>query len=134
MEANELFKADSKTIAQLFLTNGQFFYIPAYQRQYNWSKNVVRKLVEDVVHAIHALTTDDDSYAFLGTIIIIKDVKHEAISPIHKADLPQGVYLVIDGQQRMTTLVLLLLALHLRLRQQYDKIKKIDIAKRSEGE
>ena len=134
MEANELFKADSKTIAQLFLTNGQFFYIPAYQRQYNWSKNVVRKLVEDVVHAIHALSTDDDSYAFLGTIIIIKDVKHEAISPIHKADLPQGVYLVIDGQQRMTTLVLLLLALHLRLRQQYDKIKKIDIAKRSEIE
>jgi hypothetical protein len=134
MEANELFKADSRTIAQLFLNNGQFFYIPAYQRQYNWSKNVVRKLVEDVVHAIHALTSDDDSYAFLGTIIIIKDVKHDAIAPIHKPDLPQGVYLVIDGQQRMTTLVLLLVALHYRLRQQYDKIKKIAIADRTETE
>ena len=132
MEASELFKADSRTIAQLFLDPGQFFYIPAYQRQYNWKTDDVRKLVEDVVHAIHALTLDDDSYAFLGTIIMIKDVNHHAIAPIHKPDLPQGVYLVIDGQQRMTTLILLLVALHYRLRQQYDKIKKIDVVKKTE--
>ena len=123
--AQNLFKATSKTVTELLIENGEFFYVPAYQRQYNWDKLAVLRLVENVVQGMLDILNDPDSFTFLGSIILIEDREHKAIAPIHKVDVPAQVSLVIDGQQRLTTIILFVIALHERLRDSYERIKSI---------
>lgn len=66
------------------------FEIPAYQRPYAWEVEQVRDLLADLVEAM-----DGDGVYFLGSIVLIK-------SP----GLPPAK--VVDGQQRLTTLTILL--------------------------
>jgi hypothetical protein len=128
IEAKELFKAESRTTTELLFEQGQCYYIPAYQRHYTWSEVDVENLTQSVIHALNGLANDDDSFAFLGTTIIIKDENHETIAPLHQLELPAKVFLIIDGQQRFTTIILLLINLHSQLRTQYDLLKKIPAA------
>lgn len=76
------------------------YQIPAYQREYSWNKTNWENLFDDLFH-------NDENY-FLGTIICI--VKEDSQFIINE---------VIDGQQRLTTLSILLLAL-------YDKLNEIN--------
>lgn len=81
--------------------NGSFiFHIPRYQRPYAWQIDQAQTLLEDLLTAVGDLDNKDDdveSY-FLGSIVVVKE-EHEA-----KAD-------IVDGQQRLTTLTLLLSAI-----------------------
>ncbi len=83
------------------------FKIPVYQRDYNWAETHIRRLLEDIIENINNLIPENEkdqsdvhSYTFLGTMIVTKDVHHES-------DFEENSYLVIDGQQRLTTLSLL---------------------------
>lgn len=120
--AGDIFKTSSETISDLLMSSGEFFYIPAYQRHYNWNKSQVQRLLETSVEGLLGLLEDADSFSFLGTIILIKDDEHKTIAPIHKNEVPAKVKLVIDGQQRLTTIFLLLIGLHDQLRGHYDFI------------
>lgn len=71
------------------------FRIPDYQRPYAWEVEEATQLLEDLVEALDR--TPDEPY-FLGSIVLVK--RKEA------ADAQ-----VIDGQQRLTTLTLLLAVL-----------------------
>jgi hypothetical protein len=74
-----------------------FFKIPSYQRPYAWKVEHGQALLDDLLNALGNLdeTSDDlDSY-FLGSIVVVKD-----------EDNPNAE--VIDGQQRLTTLTILL--------------------------
>lgn len=81
--------------------NGSFiFHIPKYQRPYAWQVEQAQTLLEDLLTAIGELDNKDDdveSY-FLGSIVVVKE-EHEA-----EAD-------IVDGQQRLTTLTILLSAI-----------------------
>lgn len=81
--------------------SGSFiFHIPRYQRPYAWGVEQAQTLLEDLLGAIGNLDNKDDdveSY-FLGSIVVVKE-EHES-----KAD-------IVDGQQRLTTLTLLLAAI-----------------------
>lgn len=66
------------------------FEIPVYQRPYAWEVEQVRDLLTDLAEAI-----DSDSVYFLGSIVLIKS---PGLSPAK----------VVDGQQRLTTLTILL--------------------------
>lgn len=75
------------------------FVIPVFQRDYSWkAKDHCDKLWRDVIRAGRSITPDQH---FLGAIVCIPAADH-AMS------LPRS--LVIDGQQRLTTLMLLLTA------------------------
>lgn len=74
------------------------FRIPAYQRPYSWTTEQASELLEDIVNALEDDSRGDDSAYFLGAIVLAK----EEGNPV--AD-------VIDGQQRLTTLTILLVAL-----------------------
>src|SRR5690554_6588685 len=74
--------------------------IPVYQRPYRWHANKhVKQLLEDVNRE---LVKDTNDYR-LGTIILYKTNK--------------GDFEVVDGQQRLTTLSLILYALNIALNQ-----------------
>jgi len=82
------------------LLNGEYqFRIPIYQRPYAWTTDQAGDLFDDLVSAMQEKSGNNDvgSY-FLGSIVIIKN------SSSTKAD-------VVDGQQRLTTLTILLAAL-----------------------
>lgn len=68
------------------------YRIPAYQRPYAWTREECSKLFEDLYSAF--LTNSKNAY-FLGSIILIKNLRNKT-------------YDVVDGQQRLTTLTLLI--------------------------
>lgn len=72
------------------------YVIPKYQREYSWGKQQWENLYDDIL-----LDTEDSSH-FLGTIIAISNTE-DSLEP--KLEL-------IDGQQRMTSLSILLCALY----------------------
>ena len=70
--------------------------IPRYQRKYDWKKDDAAELWNTIIESYDEKTSKPDG-PFLGTIILQKDVT--------------GKFAVIDGQQRLTTLTILLIAL-----------------------
>ena len=79
-----------------FLGNDQQFTIPIFQRNYNWKEEQCQELFDDII----AVGDSSDETYFLGTIVHI-DGEYKTIP----------TYRVFDGQQRLTTLTLLLAAL-----------------------
>ena len=76
------------------------FVIPIYQRTYNWTLKQCQQLFSDIV----GISRDDSMQGhFIGSIVYFQESIHTI------ADIPQ--LLVIDGQQRITTVSLLIAAL-----------------------
>ncbi len=80
-------KPVDRTISQL-LESG-FYRIPRFQRPYSWDKENVDDLWTD------AIANDDPDY-FIGSFVLFRAKDHSS------------TYMVVDGQQRLTTLTLLL--------------------------
>ena len=80
------------------LNGNKQFLIPVYQRFYSWDIEQCQKLWDDIVE----MQKKGKVGHFVGSIVNIAEQA-----------MPTGVqkYMIIDGQQRMTTLTLLLLAL-----------------------
>lgn len=73
------------------LFNDRYFEIPRYQRGYAWEKQHVRELFDDIKEAI-----ESNSSHYIGTVVLSKC-----------ATDPKKYY-VVDGQQRLTTITLLI--------------------------
>ena len=80
------------------LNGNKQFLIPVYQRFYSWDIDQCKRLWNDIVE----MQRKGKAGHFVGSIVNIAEQA-----------MPTGVqkYMIIDGQQRMTTLTLLLLAL-----------------------
>ncbi len=91
--------------------NNQFI-IPIYQRLYSWEKEQCKQLWDDI---IKIGGNDKMGGHFIGSILYVLDgITHS-----------DNVLLIIDGQQRLTTITLLLTALRDHLSDE-DKRKKIE--------
>lgn len=75
----------------------KWFRIPEYQRPYVWESDQVTELLNDIMHA---QTTNPDSQYFLGSLVLQKKDKEEGETKYTEYDL-------LDGQQRLTTLLLI---------------------------
>jgi hypothetical protein len=112
MQIEDVFGAVPKSVLQYLCENGQGLYVPAYQRQYSWDKSKIERLVEDVSHGFSMLISHEDAITFLGTIIAIHDTQYQTVNPLVRGDVPSRVMTIIDGQQRLTTLLLINTVLH----------------------
>jgi hypothetical protein len=121
-QAKEIFEAQTKSLREMLSDNGLGLYLPPYQRPYGWGKDKVEKLLDDTLHGLKNLGDTADSFTFLGTIITIHDVNHVTVNPIVKPEVPAKVLTVIDGQQRLSSLLLLLVSLHNLIRQHSWKV------------
>lgn len=121
-QAKEIFEAQSKSLRELLSDNGLGLYLPPYQRPYGWGKDKVLKLLDDTLHGLKNLEDVPDSFTFLGTVITIHDMNHVTVNPIVKHDVPSKVLTIIDGQQRLSSLLLLVVSLHSSIRQQSWKV------------
>jgi len=83
-----------------FLKTSTQFIIPIYQRTYSWTEKECRQLWDDVLRAGR---NDNISVHFIGSVVYIEKGLFQVMN--------QPPLLVIDGQQRLTTISLLLEAL-----------------------
>lgn len=83
----------------------EHYHIPKYQREYTWGKWNWERLLEDI--------DENDPGYFMGSLICVKDS-----DPTGPGD--QIIYEVVDGQQRLTTLSLLMMAIYERLSELQD--------------
>lgn len=98
-------KASEKKIIELFATQSTQFTIPVYQRDYNWQEKHCQVLFDD----IREIARDEERVShFIGSIVYICEGIYKI--GVNKFD-------IIDGQQRMTTLTLLFLALYYRFKE-----------------
>lgn len=98
MAESNTFKIESNdlTISQILK---DFYTVPDFQREYVWERTQVEKLLQDILDEFY----DEDGKIiegpeyFLGSVVVCKD----------KAD---SIFQLIDGQQRLTTIYLILCA------------------------
>lgn len=91
--------AKEQSLAKIF-SDDYVFTIPGYQRPYSWGTEQAQELLDDLLGALAAApeTLNEAAPYFLGSIVLIKsDSQPDAT--------------VVDGQQRLTTLTLLLSAI-----------------------
>lgn len=93
--------------------NKRVFKVPVYQRNYDWTNIQCEKLYQDIM-----IAGENDCQHFMGTLVYIDDVNGgSGLTEV----------LIIDGQQRITTMYILLKAL-------YDTAKDISVRVASEIE
>ncbi|WP_055604123.1 GmrSD restriction endonuclease domain-containing protein [Streptomyces aureus] len=96
-------QAKETLFADLVQGRAQQFQVPLYQRTYSWTEKQLGQLWSDVLEQAELLESGDGaSTHFLGSVVL-------APSPQNEATFPR--WLVVDGQQRLTTLSLALAAI-----------------------
>lgn len=101
----ESFKPNSLTINKLLTDSDALYQIPVYQRPYKWGDDEIDKLWDDILESYQ---NNEPNY-FLGSIITA-------------ASSNGGKYLdVVDGQQRLTTLIILMAT----IRDLYPRINEV---------
>lgn len=104
-------KAKEATLLGFFEENqNNQFVIPIYQRLYSWEKEQCKQLWDDI---IKIGGNDKANGHFIGSILYVLD-----------GNTPSSPLLIIDGQQRLTTITLLFIALRNHLS---DKVKRKEI-------
>lgn len=86
--------ASLMTFPQLFATD-RLFYVPAYQRPYDWGKSQRDDLLQDMDRLERLTLSNSEASHFCGTVICTPDKQ-----------FPYS-FAIVDGQQRITTLALL---------------------------
>ena len=89
----------------------EHFHVPKYQREYTWGKWQWEQLLNDI--------EDNDPGYFMGSIICVNDAQTITVG----AEL---IFEVVDGQQRLTTLSLLLATIHAKLKVAMDDYDPAD--------
>lgn len=91
--------AKEQSLSRIFCAD-YVFHIPGYQRPYSWGTEQARELIDDLIAALSLApeSLGDSTPYFLGSIVLIKPESSTEAT-------------VVDGQQRLTTLTLLLSAI-----------------------
>ncbi len=98
-------KATQSTVDEFFALPSTIFSIPVYQRNYTWEEENCEKLLQDIVSISQNKKTH-----FMGSITYI----------LHHIDDEKSLrqlqeFVIIDGQQRITTIMLLLKAIETKI-------------------
>lgn len=109
-------KASETTILNLLRSVRQF-YIPVYQRPYSWRLAQCRQLWQDIVR----VGSQPEGGHFVGSVVTVSEGLGTATAP--------APLVVIDGQQRLTTVMLLLEALARHLPPDYNAVAQFTPAK-----
>jgi uncharacterized protein with ParB-like and HNH nuclease domain len=81
----------NKSLREIFQSK---YIVPLYQRNYAWDQDEIENLLQDLYESFKKSKTNTTLNYFIGSLVVLKR--------------KDGFYEVIDGQQRLTTLSLLL--------------------------
>lgn len=100
-------KIELKNVTELC---GMNFYIPNYQRGYRWTN----QQIDDLLNDINEFNDNDGFYCLQPLVVkqrkedVFKKIKEEAKNINDVYDYLKGTWEVIDGQQRLTTIFILM--------------------------
>ena len=120
---DKMFSAEATSIWQFLVQSGQGCFIPPHQRQYAWTRQDITRLFEDVVRGIQQIVHRSDTMNFVGTIIAIHDTNVGSGHPSPPGVPPSKVMTIIDGQQRICTILMFNIALHDLIRRKMVQFK-----------
>lgn len=106
--------AYTRTISDLFSVKKKYI-VPRFQREYSWTKEQISELWDDIISNISINKNGNNfhhSEYFIGALVLVGEDKSTSLQ-------------IVDGQQRLTTLTILLAGLCER----FKKIGKENIAK-----
>jgi uncharacterized protein with ParB-like and HNH nuclease domain len=101
-------KANETKVDKFIATNETTFAIPVYQRNYDWTLLQCKQLLHDI---IETGKNDNTNAHFIGSIVYVHDDVYTASGLTELT--------IIDGQQRLTTITLIYIALY-RLAKELD--------------
>lgn len=101
-------KANETKVDKFLATNETTFAIPVYQRNYDWTLTQCKQLLHDI---IETGKSDKTNAHFIGSIVYVHDDVYTATGLTELT--------IIDGQQRLTTITLIYIALY-RIAKQLD--------------
>ncbi len=101
-------KANETRVDKFLATNETTFVIPVYQRNYDWTLLQCKQLLHDI---IESGKNDKTNAHFIGSIVYVHDDVYSASGLTELT--------IIDGQQRLTTITLVYIALY-RLAKELD--------------
>lgn len=101
-------KANETKVDKFLATNETTFAIPVYQRNYDWTLFQCKQLLHDI---IETGKNDKANAHFIGSIVYVHD---DVYTTSGLTELT-----IIDGQQRLTTITLIYIALY-RLAKELD--------------
>jgi hypothetical protein len=118
LEFSDMIEPRYANLQKLFAD--RVFRIPAYQRFYSWQ----HRQREDLFSDIEKLSaSDSDQHHFMATIVCNRTGETKAIGPAEYA-----VHDIVDGQQRLTTLIVLLKCIEIALPEDsYDRTELASI-------
>jgi hypothetical protein len=88
------------------IVNERLFKIPDYQRGYSWETDQLEDLIKDIEHI-----SSRNHKHYTGTLVITKSQEN-------------GRFHIVDGQQRLTTLIILFKVIEDRFPNKYKKLKE----------
>ncbi len=94
-------KANETKVDKFLATNETTFAIPVYQRNYDWTLFQCKQLLHDI---IETGKNDKTNAHFIGSIVYVHDDVYTASGLTELT--------IIDGQQRLTTITLIYIALY----------------------
>jgi hypothetical protein len=114
MSKNDISLKEVNTIEMkslIELRDGRIFYVPAYQRGYRWNEEQVKDLLDDLYSFA---TGKNEKQFYCLQPVIVKEIKKDdskwreikEVTPSLSEET--SIYEVVDGQQRLTTLYILL--------------------------
>jgi uncharacterized protein with ParB-like and HNH nuclease domain len=114
-----------------FLNGTKQMLVPLFQRTYEWGKPEWETLWSDLLEQYERTTDDNISTHFTGAIVT---------APARSVPVGVSKYLVIDGQQRLTTVTILICALRamldetdLHLKRLSNKLSKLLVNEDDDG-
>ncbi|MFP4401738.1 MAG: DUF262 domain-containing protein [Candidatus Nanoarchaeia archaeon] len=99
------FDLEDKYVYELLETS-YFFKVPDYQREYSWDNSQIDDFISDVIKIYE--NKDIDKY-FFGALVLIRDQSNNK------------KHYIVDGQQRLTTILIFLSVIKENLSDQYEK-------------
>ena len=96
-------KTDNSSIFEVLSLNSTSFYIPPFQRSYAWGETMIERFFSDIIRIIQSELNSkeyDKQEHFFGTIVLKNEEHGFAMRQV-----------IVDGQQRLTTTLLFLIAL-----------------------
>ena len=108
-----------KYLKMIDLLANRLFRIPEFQRAYSWGTKQRQDMFDDIRRVGEKLKTTSDASHFMATIVGLQRDQRSIVTDEF------AVIEVVDGQQRLTTLILLLKAIELKLLRDREDEKRV---------
>lgn len=89
-------------------SSGHNYFIPDYQRGYRWGEREVTQLLSDLYEFMNQHPNQQEFYCLQPLVVVEREAKSLDSLPDSVKEAGAVVYEVVDGQQRLTTLFLLI--------------------------